>query len=622
MIFSSLAETQSYEKYPVILSSLAHEENYATKAYSENIQLQLCDLFSFGRNSFEKLIEIQFSVELDFSRVDYDRHGSPVHRELFANIGKSCPNLQKLDLGNSFFVPYSVFIHLIFRDVEESLNKNNDDDVIHISNISESEAEYYGVNVETYVCPDLLYDRMAKKARVNNSNVIKISDLVNCVPAASDNVGRRRELNDLWDSLRVLHIGSRHKMGDHDLMLPFLLKTFPKLVSLNGTENIALGFQQLKDFTNDDSNIEPFLLQHLCYYAHQTNREEHWEKRLRRDISYFHDWIHNTGKEDIIKEAAEILHNIEKSEGIGSYEHLKQFVSTVSEMCPKATDILFYLPNRHNRKLNDVWWPLKNLFLLKGISVHGSNFEDISFLLRNVPELFCFEIYYNTQDEEEYQPACVDEFLTLCSKIKLLKWKEGTGKRSTLSSSVVERTYLSTIQELTLNLNISKDAFFWIWNNASEFFLSFHVSFITLASARNDQFNLTESFDHQEMFYKSDIVRMFESNPMKYLQHFSAGICLPNIATARYFVDMFRKQKIHPNEISMLHIKIELMESELVLETLEKVGREMKSFEQYCKELKKEQPATYVGYSFTRIGGVRNYIDWIGNIRPAGNWEY
>ena len=59
LIFSSLAETHLYEKYPVILSSLAHEENYATTAYSENIQLQLCDLFSFGRNSFEKLIEIQ-----------------------------------------------------------------------------------------------------------------------------------------------------------------------------------------------------------------------------------------------------------------------------------------------------------------------------------------------------------------------------------------------------------------------------------------------------------------------------------------------------------------------------------------------------------------------------------
>ena len=488
LIFSSLAETQSYEKYPVILSSLAHEENYATEAYSENIQLQLCDLFSFGRNSFEKLLEIQFSIELDFSRVDYDRHGSPVHRELFANIGKSCPNLQKLDLGNSFFVPYSVFIHLIFRDVENSLNKNNDDDVINISNISENEAEYYGVNVETYVCPDLLYDRMAKKARVNNSNVIKISDLVNCVPAPSDNEGRRRELNDLWNSLRVLHIGSRNKMIDHDMMLPFLLKTFPKLVSLRGTENIALGFQQLKDFTNEDSNIEPSLLQHLCYYSHKPNREAHWKKRLRRDISYFHDWIHNTGKEDIIEEAAEILHTIEKSEGIGSYEHLKQFVSTVSEMCPKATHILFYLPNRHKRKLNDVWRPLKNLFHLKKISVHGSNFEDISFLLRNVPELFCFEIYfsYNTEDEDEYQPACIDEFLVLCSKIKLLEWNEGTGKRSTLSSSVVERTDLCTIQKLTLNLNISKDAFFWIWNNASEFLLTLHVSYITLASARNN----------------------------------------------------------------------------------------------------------------------------------------
>ena len=34
LIFSSLAETQSYEKYPVILSSFAHEENYATEAYS------------------------------------------------------------------------------------------------------------------------------------------------------------------------------------------------------------------------------------------------------------------------------------------------------------------------------------------------------------------------------------------------------------------------------------------------------------------------------------------------------------------------------------------------------------------------------------------------------------
>ena len=620
LIFRSIAQTQGYEKYPEILSSVAHKKNYATKAYSENIPLQLCDLFSFGRNSFEKLKEIHFSTELDFFSTTYDRSGNPVHKELFANIGKSCPNLQKLDLRNGFFVPNSVFIHLIFRDVEYSLNKNK---TLRIFNLCQAEAVGYGLNLETFVCPDLLYDRMEKIEEVNISNVIKISDLVNCVPTPSNYEGRKRELNNLCDSLRVLYIGSRRsKMTNHDIMVPFLLKTFPKLVSLDGAENIALGFQQLNDFTIDNLKIEPTHLQKLCYSATNHSREGHWKKRLRREINFFHDWIYDTGDEDIITEAADILRNIEEKEEVGSYQHLVHFVSTVSEMCPKANDILFFLPKRHEKNLHAVWRPLKELSHLERISVHGSNFEDVSYLIREVPNIDCFEINFETE-EEEYSPSCVDEVLTLCSKIKLFDWHERTGIRSTLSSPTVGKTDLSTIQQLNMHLNISKDAFTWIWANASEI-LSLHVSYITLASAitSNHFFDLTESFEHQEMFYKSDIARMFESNPMKNLHNFYADICFPNIGAARFFVEMFRKQKIHSHKVRVLHIKIELVQSDLVPETLERVSMEMKNFAQYCKNLEKEQPATSVGYSFVRIGGVKNYIDWNGNIHPAGDWEY
>ena len=74
--------------------------------------------------------------------------------------------------------------------------------------------------------------------------------------------------------------------------------------------------------------------------------------------------------------------------------------------------------------------------------------------------------------------------------------------------------------------------------------------------------------------------------------------------------------------IDKLYIKIELMQTDLVPETLERVAQEMKMFEKYCKELKKKTPTTRVQYYFVRIGRVRNYIDWHGNVHPAGDWDF
>ena len=130
-----------------------------------------------------------------------------------------------------------------------------------------------------------------------------------------------------------------------------------------------------------------------------------------------------------------------------------------------------------------------------------------------------------------------------------------------------------------------------------------------------------EDLDHQEMFYKSDIKRMFQTNPMRNMCDFNAQMCIPNIETARYFVDMFRKHNERPLIIKRLHIKIELMESEIVPETIEQVVQEMKRFNQFCKELKSKRPKTKVEYKFVRIGRVKNYIDWNGNFHPAGDWD-
>ena len=203
LIFNSFNETQNYEKFPEILSSSAHEENYKTKAYSENILLQMCDLFSFGRDSFEKLTKIQFSRELTFIYYLYDRYDNLVHRVLFENIGMSCPNLQHLDLSQGVFVPNSVFIHLVFQDSEASLLEQN-------INIWTQEDRYYdGIHyaddVDLFVSPDILYDRMMER-RVSNYNVVKISDLLNCVPPPSNYGERKAKLNKLCDSLKVLNI--------------------------------------------------------------------------------------------------------------------------------------------------------------------------------------------------------------------------------------------------------------------------------------------------------------------------------------------------------------------------------------------------------------------------------
>ena len=38
--------------------------SYTTNPYSEDLFLTLCDIFSFGLDSFEKLTEIQLGIEL------------------------------------------------------------------------------------------------------------------------------------------------------------------------------------------------------------------------------------------------------------------------------------------------------------------------------------------------------------------------------------------------------------------------------------------------------------------------------------------------------------------------------------------------------------------------------
>ena len=203
LIFNSFVENQSYEKFPQILSSGAHEENYKTKAYSENIQLQLCDLFSFGRDSFEKLTKI--SLKPDFFHYTYNRFGHLVHKELFENIGRSCPNLQDLDISNGYFIPNSVFIHLVFQDTESSLLEQN------LNIITEEDRYYDGIDdMELFVCPEILYERMEKRG-VNRNNVVKIRDLLKCVPHFSDAEGRKEKLFGslgllifCWESYQVV----------------------------------------------------------------------------------------------------------------------------------------------------------------------------------------------------------------------------------------------------------------------------------------------------------------------------------------------------------------------------------------------------------------------------------
>ena len=616
LIFNSFVEMQSYEKFPEILSSSAHEENYRTKAYSENIQLQLCDLFSFGRDSFEKLTKME--LDLDFYQYSYDRYGTLVHKELFENIGRSCPNLQDLDIGHGFYVPNSVFIHLVFQDSESSLRDQN------INIVTEEERFCFGEDdVDLFIVPEILHERMEEK-EVNTCNVVKISDLLKCLPPSSDSEGRKKKLNNLCNTLKVLNIRSDSRMCDCDIMIPFLLKAFPNLVTFGSVENIALGFKQLKDFSSDDAIIQPTLLNRVSYHGKYYSREEeNWEQRLKRHISEFHGWIYETGKEEIIKEAAEILHTIEEEEGVGSIEHLQHFISTVSEMCPKTTRIFFSLRKREERILDTVWKPLKKLDHLKDISIFGSDFDNISSLLREVSNLENIQMHFGNDDNEneDYRVPCVDEVLSHCSKIRDVEWYERTWQRSTLTSETgaTERTDLSAIKKLNIYLNISKEAFFWIWANATKL-SQLSLGYVTLASARDTSFSLMEDLDHQEMFYKSDIQRMFQSNSMRNLCDFETHLCVPNIETARYFVEMLRDHNERPFSINKLHIKIELMDSDLVPETLERVAQAMKKFAQFCKDLKKKTPKTRVEYYFVRIGRVRNYIDWNNNYHPAGDW--
>ena len=98
--------------------------SYPTNPYSEDLFLTLCDVFSFGLDSFEKLTEIQFGPELSTRSTNIqDRYGQPVSVKLFANIGLSCPNLKILDVSNAVSLPTECFIHLFFHDAYLTLHK-------------------------------------------------------------------------------------------------------------------------------------------------------------------------------------------------------------------------------------------------------------------------------------------------------------------------------------------------------------------------------------------------------------------------------------------------------------------------------------------------------------------
>ena len=124
-ILNSYEETKSYIVYPTILSSSAVEGfSYQTNPYSEDLFLTLCDLFSFGLDSYEKLTELQLGPELSTRSIKIaDRYGQPVSVKLFANIGISCPNLKILDVSNAISLPTESFIYLFFHDAYLCLHK-------------------------------------------------------------------------------------------------------------------------------------------------------------------------------------------------------------------------------------------------------------------------------------------------------------------------------------------------------------------------------------------------------------------------------------------------------------------------------------------------------------------
>jgi len=390
-----------------------------------------------------------------------------------------------------------------------------------------------------------------------------------------------------------------------------LLKALPNLVKFDGTNTIDIGIQKLKELSEAD--VPPTQIERLCYHAQIHSRDGNWEERLKEDISFLHGWIHGTENEDIINKAVKVLYDLEEKENTGSYEHLKHFISTVSEMFPKTTNILFFMPTRYEISLNDIWSPLKKLVHLTDIFVYGSNFDDITPLLKEVPNLSQINLRFNEGKDEEYRVACVDHVLSHCSKIEKIEWHDRAKQRSTLSSSPVAKEDLSAIKSLSAFVRISKEAFLWMWANLRNI-SSLYVSYITLASAREDYFILLENLDHQEIFFKDDILRMFRSNPMKAIRSFSAQICLHDILTAKYLVEMFRKHNGNSVNIGTLYIKVELMRAELTSEKIEQKSQEIKTFTEYCKQLEEAQIPTKVTFNFVRMGGIENYIDWHGNV--------
>ena len=161
-ILNSYNETKSYVVYPTILSSGAVENfSYQTNPYSEDLFLTVCDLFSFGLDSYEKLTEIQLGPELSTRSTNIqDRFGQPVSVKLFSNIGISCPNLKILDVSNAISLPTESFIHLFFHDAYLCLHKyvysppwRLDTDYHSIVQDLKAEADQYQMHPKNKYCP-------------------------------------------------------------------------------------------------------------------------------------------------------------------------------------------------------------------------------------------------------------------------------------------------------------------------------------------------------------------------------------------------------------------------------------------------------------------------------------
>ena len=650
-ILNSYRETQPYLTFPPALSASALPGfSYQTQPYSEDLFLTLCDVFSLGDNSFAKLTEIQFGVELSSrSLATQDRHGRPVSVVLFANLGRSCPNLRVLDLSNAVSLPTESFIHLFFRDTHRALHRFGWQPAWR-------EEEGGGVVAgpgppwlhteapDCPYCPDpwrdyrprpvlapvpVLDDRLYRQLEQLEdaprylTRAVRASQLVAAArepllerarppgpapeyrgqavePARYRAAPAPPATNPLCSSLQVLRLGH---LGPRYEIVPFLLAALPAVRTL-GAINVLAGLKMIRDIPALAAQGETGLRDITIDIV---NREAGHNKLTAGG------WAHP----DIRPRVEQFYDSLDTP--VSSVEGKRllvcQELELVGRHCPSLTSISLFLFLEDFPGLLGgadcgwVWAGLSRLPRLTSLTVICHVWEEVGGLLGVVGARLtklCLSLDGRGGPGQQTRVPALDTLLAECPGLTTLKVDLRTAALA-LSPAPAPSLDLTRLTKLSVGLYLTRPAFEWVVGGA--------VRLEELLVPSVTEAETVQAGLGQQVYYTPAMLQiLFATNPLKHIRKFNVHLCLASIEAGFQLVSNLRRPG-QLEELSKLTIRVQLPHThydnqEELLNDVAGLMQQMRRFKLECEaEQGLQGSGTRIKWSWEKVGLFQSFAE-------------